>query len=71
MENKDHKPLQRIGDNKNVLESDSSWIEGKESEKPRDSKQRKNDRGGLDTSFDFLYLCLVLNVSRPHHLTNN
>ena len=26
---------------------------------------------GLDTGFDFLYLCLVLNVSRAHHLTNN
>ena len=71
MENKNHQPLKRIEDGEDILESDSCWTEAKESEQPRDSKQGKDDRRGLDTSFNFLYLRLVLHVPCSHHLSNH
>ena len=71
MKNKNHQPLERITYGEDVLEDDGTSTEAKEPKQPRDSKQGKNDCGGLDSSSNFLDLRLTLNVSRSHHLTNN
>ena len=71
VKNKNHQSLERIKDGEDVLEDDGTSTEAEEPKHPRDSKQGKNNRGGLDTSSDFLDLRLALYVSRSHHLTNN
>ena len=71
MEDKYHQPLQRICNGEYIFESHCRRIEAKKAEQPRDTKQGKNDRGGLGTSFNFLDLRLALNVPCPHHLTNH
>lgn len=71
MKYKNHQALKWIEDGKHVLECDSWWTKGKKSEKPSDTKQGKDDRGGLEPCFDFFDLRLVLHVSGSHHLSNH
>lgn len=71
MKYKYHQSLKRISNDEYIFESNGRRAYAEKTEQPRDSKQGKNDRGGLDTSFDLLELRLVLNVSCSHHLTNH
>ena len=71
MKYKYHQSLKRISNDEYIFESNGRRAYAEKTEQPRDSKQWKNDRGGLDTSFDLLELRLVLNVSCSHHLTNH
>lgn len=71
MKYKYHQSLKRISNDEYIFESNGRRAYAEKTEQPRDSKQGKNNRGGLDTSFDLLELRLVLNVSCSHHLTNH
>ena len=71
MKYEDQQPLERIEYGEYILEDDGIRIETQQSKKPRDSKQGKNDRRGLDSSSHFFCLCLVLHVFCSQHLSND
>ena len=71
MKYEDHQALKRVEYGEYILEDNGIRTETQQPKQPSDSKQRKNDPRGLDSSSHFFHLCLVLHVFCSHHLAHD